>query len=184
MKKFIAVCFAVLMTASLSGCGNSGAGASNSAAISDSADVSKTAIESLSSEEKQIFDALVIAADNFYTPQSIKVLSVKNIFGSVLSDGTVYEDMYGPRCSIEISAENKAGGSTKKKYILWTSEMGDSKNETVLIFAPQVYHKNGTIAEYYDDKCRPYQGKERDFENVNIGNLNRALTQYWQDLGL
>lgn len=74
MKKSLA---ALLMLAGISyvlcGCGdNSNQANLQNGEISQTQTTSKSPIESLTSEEKAIFDALLIASDAFYSPQAIK----------------------------------------------------------------------------------------------------------------
>lgn len=184
-KTFISTILAALMCFWGCGCDNS---LQSDQGISDieQDETSKTPIEVLSQEEKEIFEALMIASDKFYNPQSIKVFSVKNLYGYIDATGQVNVefDHYGPRCLIEISADNKAGGSAKKEYILWTSEWGNKEDEIHISFEPQLYHENGTIVEYNYLENQKMAEKERDFEDVDIGNINRALSQHWEDLGL
>ena len=180
IKKFSVGIIAAAFALSFSGCQNP-----NSTNGTQVENVSKSPIDALSQEEKQIFNALLIASDAFYTPQSMKILNVKNLMDDdlVLSDGTLFRDNEGPRCLIEISAENRAGGNTKTEYVLWTSDwkMSDA-------FPNQTHeedfqlHKKGEIIKFVDSK--EHHKDAHDFENVNIGNLNRALDQYWQDMGV
>lgn len=155
---------------------------------SESSEMPKSAIESLSDEEKQIFDALIIASDTFYVPESIRVYSVKDAYSKPIEiDGEpVGGDHYGPKCLIELSADSRAGISEKSEYILWTSDWGDKKYDTIAGFSwveMRLYHKNGTIIEYdpLDHDASMAVQHVTEFENVEVGNLNRALKEYWDE---
>ena len=178
--KGIAMCAVAALT--FTACSNGSNEVGNNSSQQKQEEAPKSAIDSLSAEEKEIFDALIIASDAFYNPQTIKVMSVENHFGTRISDGTLHKDYYGPRCAIEISAENKVGGSFKKTYFLWTDDYWLSDElENVASNTDFLKAKKGAITEY-DTK---YRGNDpRPYDDVNIGNLNRALTQHWEDLGL
>ena len=190
MKKRIVIML-LAATVLLTACDNGNSVQSENSSQIDSVSekseaTSKSAIESLSDEEKPIFEALIIASDNFYTPQSIKLLSVQNLMrDDTILDGKVWSrDPNGQRCLIKISGDNRAGGNVNKEYILWTSDwwLSDSYPNSDLDYNDFLEFEKGQIVEN-DFKNRDYAEEPHDFENVSVKNLNLALTEYWEELG-
>lgn len=188
-RKILIVLLAATLLLTACGNGNSEQSVNNSEVdnvVEISEETSKSAIEALSDEERSIFEALIIASDIFYTPQSIKLLSVQNLMDDdVIIGGKLYNrDYNGPRCLIKISGDNRVGGNVNKEYILWTSDWygkdwspNNSDSVNYLLF------QKGNIVENNHDN-KKYAGEPHDFENVSVKNLNLALTEYWEELGL
>ncbi len=188
-RKFLIALLATTLLLTACDNGNSVQSENNSqidSAIEISEESSKSAIESLSDEEKPIFEALIIASDIFYTPQSVKLLSVQNLMrdDTILDDKVWSRDPNGQRCLIKISGDNRVGGNVNKEYILWTSDwwLSDSYPNSDLDYNDFLEFEKGQIVEN-DFKNRDYAKNPHNFENVSVKNLNLALTEYWEELG-
>lgn len=118
-------------------------------------EVSKTSIELLNDQEKEIFEAFISGVDTFKVPQSARLLDVKKIIrgsGSWL---------------ITTTAENTMGGTVKNECILYSGED---------LFGRKI----ASLDDLFVDKPE----ETSDYENVDVGNINRAINQYWDDLGI
>lgn len=127
----------------------------------------------------------MIASDAFYSPQAIKILEVKNLQSDDIKTTTgeiLSRDVDGPRCLINISGENRVGGTLKTEYVLWTSDWKYSDVFAKKMDNDYLLHKKGELVKFVD--TNDHYSDAREFDNVDVGNLNRALTQHWQDLGL
>ena len=124
MKKLIIILLVVVCLASLWSCDNKN---TNDQEPVETEPLS--AYEQLNEDEKLIYEALIIAADDFYTPTSLRLLNVAsmtssyvyikvqsgNRFGSLLTDtfmlglsetSTLYEYTKGAATTIPVSVEN------------------------------------------------------------------------------
>lgn len=109
---------------------------------------SASAYDSLSSDEKLVFDALVMNINDFKDPASVKIVECSDVSG-----GSVH---------IKIKATNSFGGTITNWYNLCV-EGND--------WIPTGYMLEMSVTGH--------AGK-----TINIGNLNRALTEYLTDRGL
>lgn len=158
-----------------------------------------TAIEALSEDDKLLFDALIkMTVDHFYEPSKIRILEIGDH-----SDGTIYkkDDLnYGP-CTVvvRLQGENVIGGTVNHYYkvCIIGAEVGDANKERVDTL--KYLYGNDAYAELLDYEGSPgdYAQLDDDYEflhikyNIsntaslffNIGNINRALKEYWEDLG-
>lgn len=120
-----------------------------------SEEVSKTPIESLNDREKEIFEAFISGVDTFKVPQSARLLDIKKITKGRGS------------CLITVTAENKMGGTVKEECILFFGD-GSLGRKIASLDDLFVYRPEETI----------------NYEDVDVGNINRAIKQHWEDLGI
>lgn len=114
---------------------------------------SKSAIDSLNSDEKLIFDALLIALQDFYNPSQTRVLNVQDPF----SDGSA--------CKIQLQSTNQFGGTTSEYYHLILSNTAFSSL------------KKGSLVDGLNSAMISP-------EKVSVTNLNKALSEHWENLGV
>lgn len=117
-------------------------------------EISKSPIESLNEQEKLIYEALMIGIKDFYNPQAVRVLEIKKSGDD--------------KCDITITGSNKLGGTIQKYYSLRLVDNG--------------INKKGEMTDWTDFKELLKYGKK--YDNVDVGNINRAIKQYWEDLGI
>ena len=116
--------------------------------------------DKLTDLEKGIFDAFIMNVNDFYNPSEVRFLGFDSYFDSTKS------------IRIKIQGTNKLGGTLTKWYQLQVYD-------NTLSSGGQIY--------YYDKGDMTETGDwwiiDTDSE-VNVGRLNKALTEYWEDLGL
>lgn len=114
-------------------------------------------VYNLNNKECEIYEALLIGIKDFYNPQAVRVLEIRNINDRGL-------------CYLTITGQNRLGGTLQKFYRLVLNDSG--------------YIKKGELSEYSDSD---YQNIEQNFDidkYVSVGNINRALKKHWEDLGI
>lgn len=115
--------------------------------------------DKLSTLEKAVFDAFIMNVNDFYNPSEVRFLGFTEYYETSKS---IY---------LNIQGTNKLGGTITKTYYLqvYDNTLSDGKNN--------YYYYKGDIYEFFDRSI------DSDSE-VKVGNLNRALIEYWEDLGL
>lgn len=120
-----------------------------------SEEVSKTPIESLNDQEKEIFEAFISGVDIFKVPQTARLLDIKKITKGRGS------------CLITVTSENTMGGTVKEECILYfgSDTLGRkiASLDDLFVYSPE---------------------ETTNYENVDVGNINRAIKQHWEDLGI
>lgn len=116
--------------------------------------------DKLSTLEKGIFDAFIMNANDFYNPSEVRFLGF-----TTYSDST--KSIY-----VKIQGTNRLGGTLTKWYSLqvYDNTLSDGVN--------MYYYDKGDMSEVGD------YFTINTASGVDVGKLNRALTEYWKDLGL
>ncbi len=151
----------------------------------------KTAKEELGSAELTIYNALIEGINNFYNPQSVKILEC-----SYIHQSKIHGDIQNPyfisaetgHCYIKITATTKGGGTSNEVYCLvaeentkypcgsmWTwDDVMESVESIGLgkeISMDLGFDKN---SDYFVDLSG----------GINVGRLNKALKEHWEEIGL
>ncbi|MDD4070714.1 MAG: hypothetical protein PHF05_09765 [Candidatus Izemoplasmatales bacterium] len=116
--------------------------------------------DKLSTLEKGIFDAFIMNVNDFYNPSEVRFLGFTTYFDSTKS---IY---------VKIQGTNRLGGTLTKWYSLQVYDNTLSDGDQIY------YYDKGDMTETGD-----WWTIDTDSE-VNVGRLNKALTEYWEDLGL
>lgn len=116
--------------------------------------IDTSAYGQLTETEKKIFDVLVKKFNQFVNPTSVRILAVDTTDNA-------------PLCDLKLQATNKLGGTVTAYYYLWYEEYTNANGYT---FEKGLFREtNGPV---YDDG------------SVSVGNLNKAIVEYWEEQGL
>ena len=121
-----------------------------------------TAYEQLNEKEKRIFDALIIATEEFKNPSTVRLLDFDIIVDTVV-DGSEMHFI-----TVKLQAAIPAGGEVSENYILYLDKSTFSTGH--------VYYK-GDIEGWDYDPSGAEPGVERS-------KINKALIEYWEEQGL
>lgn len=176
MKRIIALFMALVMCLTLCACG-----ANNEAT---------TARELLTEKERSLFDALIkMTTENFYEPAAIRILEV----GDYEENTANKEDsiLYGPdTVVVRLQGENRMGGTINHYYLVCITaaenmtDAGQSMIElrTLLGDMEQLLDYKGDVGDYAE-LADSYKLEASAAELFNIGNINKALAEYWEEIG-
>ena len=180
MKKALSLILALVMCLSLFACGGDNDTADNTEPLS--------AIDQLTKVERHLFDALVkMITKDFFEPSAIRVLEVGDYINR--NQWGEYSTLYGPdTVVVRLQGENRVGGTLNHYYIVCirAGERPDSQRsidswagdiETLLSLGYK--GEVGDYAELSDN----YSFKEDAADIFNIGRINKALKEYWEDMG-
>ncbi len=187
MKKTLALLLALVMCLSLVACG----GKADSEANAEQNATPQSAIEQLTENERNLFDALVkMATDDFYNPPSVRVLEIGDLNEKV-KWGEEYPGLYGPdTVVVRLQADNRAGGTLNHYYrvcIVAAENMDENaqtlvKSYSILGDWERVLDFKGEVGDYVELKDN-YSFEKSATDMFNIGNINKALAEYWEDMG-
>ena len=195
MKKFSFLLLIVLVI-SLCGCSSNGQQANNNSSVEKNEESSeKTAIEQLNEKEKLLFDALCkITKSDFFEPSAIRVLEI----GDYRERTRWGKDsvLYGPdTIVVRLQGENRVGGTLNHYYLVCIKD-GESQTSQDLVkslkqlealrggYMESILQYSGTVGDY-TELSDSYK-LEEDLSNSaswNIGKINKALAEYWENLG-
>lgn len=141
-----------------------------------------TAVEQLTSREKEVFDALVkVATSNFSAPASVRVLEIGDYDKNTWMNKQGEED--GPHTVVvRLQGENSANtyyrictvaGEDKSDYGQSQIFFGAMYGDSYLTYKADV----GDCEKLWDS----YELVEDD--EYDIGRINKALAEYWEDMG-
>lgn len=179
MRKLIAILFVFVMSFTVCACDNT----NNSTTETTQP---PTAYELLSTDEQQLFNMLIdITTDDFYSPQSIRILKI--------GDERHNEDDGGPRTIVlKLQGQNRAGGVLSHCYRFALSSGEDSSDVGQIMI--NIYSYN--IIEGDRAKLLEYKATKGDYgelsdsyeissetDSYSIMRLNNALVEYWRKMG-
>lgn len=159
MKKIAIIFLGLFMIFSLGACDN--ASGDNASGENTTEEIELSEYDKLTDFEKGIFDAFIINVNDFYNPSEVRFLGF-----------SWYDDSIKV-IRIKIQGTNKLGVTLTKWYQLQVYDYTLSSSEGEIF-----YYYKGDMTEMGD-----WWTIDTDSE-VNVGRLNRALTEYWEDLGL
>ena len=156
----------------------------------------ESAIDKLNDVEKQIYDALLIMLNDFYDPSSVRVMELSNYSNlSMFRESTdeQHKELAGPdTVVVRLSGANRLGGTLNNYYRLCLSDfttpitessrkMVDSLRAVGQSTLPYV----GNIGDYVELKSSHFlvTNPHKNIGVSSIGNINRALKEYWYILG-
>lgn len=192
MKRTLSLALALILCLGLCACGGTAPEADTAA--STTAPVQLTAKEQLTEKELALFDALVkMVTSDFYEPSAIRVLEVGDLDERTkwADDADLKDMLYGPdSVVVRLQGENRVGGTLNNYYrvcITAAENMSESaqssiKNNTYLGFMDAVLRHKGEVGDYVE--LENYEGIEEDASDMfDIGRINKALKEYWEDMG-
>ena len=188
MQKRISLLLVFVLCLSLCACGSSHTAETAATPIPTEP---LTAREQLTDLEAKLFHLLIdITKDSFYEPSAVRVLEVCDYReGTTKTDPEVYDAQYGPdTVVVRLQGENRVGGTANHYYMIClasavnTSEYGQTMIAAFAGNHQMRMHYKGTEGEYAN-LGDSYEVKKDASDIFDIGRLNRALKEYWEELG-
>jgi len=182
MKRIIAVFVMLCMCLALCACANEEAQPTETPAEPTERPTEPVITE----KEQQLVNYLIdIVTDSFYEPSAVRVLEIGDHV-----DNTMWRDegqpeslheFYGPETIVvRLQGENRIGGTLNHYYrICLTSAYNEDERE---LFAHEVLRyrgEAGQCAQLSDS----YEITENASDEYDIGRINNALKEHWEELG-
>ncbi len=190
MKKIVALILALSMLFALGGCG----------AKEPEPEPEPKARDLLNTEELALFTAITkISTATFYEPSKVRVLEIVDYDQRTTRDKDSI--FYGPDTVIvRLQGENRVGGTLNHYYrivIVGAENTSEEGQESIA-----VYERAYSLGVGFRDSLMDYKGEIGDFieyddeyverysqywrmygATFDIGNINRALAEYWEEMG-
>lgn len=189
MKKVLSLILALVLCLSLCACGD---GSANPTTTSSTEQSTKplSAIEQLTEKEHCLFDAIVkMTTKDFYEPSEIRVLEIGDYDERTKWDEDDY--LYGPdTVVVRLQGENRVGGTLNHYYLVCTAagenmtELGQSHIEYERLFGSKekLLRYKGEVGDYAE-LSDTYRFEKSATDIFNIGRINKALKEYWEEMG-
>lgn len=194
MKKWMAILLTLAICLGLAACGE------EPVATTEPTEP-PTAREQLSAEEERLFSVLItITTEDFYEPSTVRVLEVYDYddrtYWEEYEDSndevkrSSYEHNYGPECvTVRLQAENRVGGTVNHYYRVCmtgaenTSDFAKEQLQDCWLYGRDVARMGykAETGEYVN--CGDYYEPKEEAEEFDVGKINRALKEYWDEMG-
>lgn len=202
MRKAITILLALLMVLSLMACG----GGSQTTPVTEPTQLPdatpeptpQSAIDALNENERLLFDALIkFTTSSFHNPSSVRVIEVGDY-----QDFTTFDKKsadYGTAIVVvRLQADNQAGGSINCNYVICirAAETNDEANKARYELAVSAIKRGNDVdantikkmtykAEFaeYGVLSDNYKIKRDASKKFGIANINKAIKEYWEDMG-
>lgn len=195
MKKWMVVLLTLAICLGLAACGEE-------PVVTTEPTEPPTAREQLSAEEERLFSALItVTTENFFEPSAVRVLEVwdyddrtywekyKDSNNEV--DRSNYEHWYGPELvTVRLQGENRVGGTVNHYYrVCMTGAENTSDTGKELWEACWWTDQNVRAMDYRAETGECVQidnlhlNLTREAEEFDVGKINRALKEYWDEKG-
>lgn len=179
MKKMISALLALVLCLSLCACG-----------ANNEPTAPLSAKEQLTEKELSLFDALIkMTTKDFYEPAAIRILEVGDYEENMAWEEDSY--IYGPdTVVVRLQGENRMGGTLNHYYLVCITaaenmtKTAQSTLEawTLLGKMEQILKHKGEVGDYAE-LSDGYQLEASADETFNIGRINKALAEYWEEMG-
>lgn len=187
---------AIMITMSLSACGNQNQNnESQTNTTKEATEIVATtekeisAQDSLTGEEKLLFNALVRMIKDFYEPSAVRVLDIGDYtnyeekdLSSLSQADADYLRKNAVTIVVRLQGENKIGGTLSHYYMICLEEGKDTEWSRSGTFMRADLERTGKYGEYIE--LEDSYTIEENATNYNIGRINKALTEHWEELGL
>lgn len=187
MKKAITIILILTMILSLAACGSRASNASSTKAQAENATIPTekpvSARDSLNETEKQLFDALIEMAKNFYEPSAVKVLEVGDYENNTKWEGTEYKTTGSDTVVVRLQGENRVGGTLNHYYRVCIKEGANLMERYSTLPLDEFMLKYGGKFGEYVELEDSYKIKNDASGEFDIGKINRALKEYWEEMG-
>lgn len=151
----------------------------------------KSAREKLNPTEGVIYDAFLEGLDNFYNPQTVKILECSSVYslGDTQNPYFITANEVA-HCYIKVNAQTKSGGSASEVYCLVTDKDSSSKYKAgsmwtwddVIDSLESMGYNDQTIRSLGFSKNSDYYVSED--KDIDVGKLNKALDEHFEEKGL
>ena len=196
MKKIIPLLLALVLCLPLCACG--GEAEPN---VPETTEQTKplTAREQLTEREEKLFRCIVaMATDVFFESSAVRVLEVcdyeeRTIYKDSGPDSYDYKYLYGPdTVVVRLQGENKLS-SIINQYFLVCITSAENKSE----YAQTMINNSDNEYVHYKEKRMEFKAEAGEFAGLsvhyeanedasdlfNIGRINKALKEYWEEMG-
>lgn len=132
--------------------------------------VEPTKYEQLNNNEKLIYDALMININTFYSPSSVRILEITALGYDINGN-----NIKGTSCHLKIQATTQTGQTNNKWIRLTLSDYEDEYGS---------YKKGDFDESSFIVDGIPLASVKVPEEIASAGKINKALIEYWQEMGL
>lgn len=191
MKKVFLLILTIIMCIPFCACSEDAAPVTE--ATSEATSEALTAREQLSDLEEQLFDHIIsITTDTFYEPSAIRLLEIGDYMQRSTHDST--DVLYGPdTVVVRLQGENRVGGTLNHYYMICLTTAKNTTEDEIYVDQARyasildgedwrLFRYEGTAGDY-DQLYDSYEIKTTCKDIFDIGNINKAIAEYWEDLG-
>ena len=192
MKKTLSLIVALILCLSLCACGGEN-NAPETTTTTQPITITLSAREQLTDLEEKLFNNLIaITKESFYEPAAVRVLEVCDYKERSKYETPEFDDLlYGPdTIVVRLQGENRVDG-TLNHYYLICLKAAENKDENI-----QELIKSYNFLGHIDWRMR-YSATEGEYIELsdsyspekdasgrfNIGQINKALKEYWEEMG-
>lgn len=177
MKKLIALLVTLVLCLSICACGTQ----------------SPSAIEQLTEKEHGLFEALIkLTTEDFYEPSAVRVLELGDF-----REKTSY-DLGPDTVVVRLQGENRVGGTLNHYYLVCTAAGEDPDQDSIELTERILEYEKAVGMEYLESAkmLLSMKGEVGDYVELSddysfekltnvfdIGRVNNALAEYWEEKG-
>ena len=198
MKKALSLILALVLCLSLCACGGGNSTGNNTEPNTEpntelSTEQSTTPLsarDQLTELESRLFDALVkMVTDDFYEPSAVRVLEIGDFEERTKWDETSL--LFGPdTVVVRLQGENRVGGTLNHYYrvcVTAAENMAETAHQSIKTYSllgdrNSVLDYKGEVGDYAE-LSDYYSFEESATDIFNIAHINKALNEYWEEMG-
>lgn len=190
MKKAVSLILALVMCLSLCACGENSSANNDSSSVSENSTAPLSARDQLTDLESRLFDALVkMVTDDFYEPSAVRVLEIGDFEERTKWDETSL--IFGPdTVVVRLQGENRVGGTLNHYYrvcVTAAENMTEVAQQSIKTYSllgdrNRVLDYKGEVGDYAE-LSDYYSFEESATDIFNIARINKALNEYWEEMG-
>ena len=149
-----------------------------------------SARDQLTDLESRLFDALVkMVTDDFYEPSAVRVLEIGDFEERTKWDETSL--IFGPdTVVVRLQGENRVGGTLNHYYrvcVTAAENMTEVAQQSIKTYSllgdrNRVLDYKGEVGDYAE-LSDYYSFEESTTDIFNIARINKALNEYWEEMG-
>ena len=190
MKKAVSLILALVMCLSLCACGENSSANNDSSSVPENSTAPLSARDQLTDLESRLFDALVkMVTDDFYEPSAVRVLEIGDFEERTKWDETSL--IFGPDTFVvRLQGENRVGGTLNHYYrvcVTAAENMTEVAQQSIKTYSllgdrNSVLDYKGEVGDYAE-LSDYYSFEESTTDIFNIARINKALNEYWEEMG-
>lgn len=190
MKKAVSLILALVMCLSLCACGENSSANNDSSSVPENSTAPLSARDQLTDLESRLFDALVkMVTDDFYEPSAVRVLEIGDFEERTKWDETSL--IFGPdTVVVRLQGENRVGGTLNHYYrvcVTAAENMTEVAQQSIKTYSllgdrNRVLDYKGEVGDYAE-LSDYYSFEESTTDIFNIARINKALNEYWEEMG-
>lgn len=190
MKKAVSLILALVMCLSLCACGENSSANNDYSSVPENSTAPLSARDQLTDLESRLFDALVkMVTDDFYEPSAVRVLEIGDFEERTKWDETSL--IFGPdTVVVRLQGENRVGGTLNHYYrvcVTAAENMTEVAQQSIKTYSllgdrNRVLDYKGEVGDYAE-LSDYYSFEESTTDIFNIARINKALNEYWEEMG-